>query len=99
MTLISLGLFAAAVAAYIVAAAVFGLFFLGAFNRDGNAIAAVPYSILAGMILNGLGVVAAIVGFFLKAERKWACLVPLLLNTAPPLIAFGLMAVGFILIG
>jgi hypothetical protein len=49
-------------------------------------------------VLNGLGVVAAIVGFFLKAERKWACLVPLLLNIVPPLIALGLMAVGFILI-
>lgn len=99
MAMISLFLFAAAVVAYFVAVAVFGLFFVGAFNRDSNAIAAVPYSILTGMILNGVGVVTAIVGFFLRTERRWACVVPLLLNIAPPLVAFGLMAVGFILMG
>ncbi len=99
MALISHGLFVAAVAAYIVAAGVFGLLLLGAFNRDGTAIAAVPYSILTGMILNGCGAVAAIVGFFVKAERRWACVVALLLNSAPPLVAFALMAVGFVLIG
>ena len=99
MPLVSLGLFLTGVAAYLLAAGFFGLFFLGVLNRDGNAIAAVPYSILAGMILNGLGVIAAIAGFFLRAERKWACVILMALNAAPPLLAFGLMALGFILIG
>lgn len=42
MPLVSLGLFLTGVAAYLLAAGFFGLFFLGVLNRDGNAIAAVP---------------------------------------------------------
>jgi len=97
-TLISLALAGVAIAAYAVAAIVFILHLLLVFPPDSH-VALTPYAILTGWIFNAGGTVVAIAGLFTQKQRRWACIIPLGLNAAPPLIVLGLMAVGFVLIG
>ena len=58
----------------------------------------VPYSIRIGMYANALGALAAFAGFFLKDEKKLPCGILIIVNAIPPLIAFAMIAVGFILL-
>ena len=51
----------------------------------------------AGWMLNGMGVVMSLFGFFLPDRRKWTCSLPLVLNAAPPRMVIGFMAVVFVL--
>jgi len=45
-----------------------------------------------------LGTLAAFAGFFLKDEKKMPCGILIVINAIPPIIAFAMIAVGFILL-
>jgi hypothetical protein len=88
-----MGMFLTSLAAYAVAAATFALHLGGTIRNDAAVIAVVTCASWAGLILNGLGVLAAIAGLA-KDDRKWVCLVALLLNLGPPLTYLGVVLLG-----
>ena len=74
------------------------LFVFGDTELADKYVMVVPYSILIGMYANALGALAAFAGFFLKDEKKLPCGILVVVNAIPPLIAFAMIAVGFILL-
>ena len=97
-TTISLCLFLAAVCAYGVAIVFFFIQMLGDSDQGDEFILVVPYSIQIGIYSNAAGALAALVGFFRKAEKKWPCGIALAMNVVPPIVAWGIIAVVFILL-
>ena len=98
VTIVSLCLFLTAVGAYGVAIVFFLIQILGDADQGDEYVLVVPYSIQAGMYANALGAFAALVGFFGKAEKKWPCGILLAMNVVPPIVAWGIIAVVFILL-
>ena len=74
------------------------LFVFGDTELADKYVMVVPYSIRIGMYANALGALAAFAGFFLKEEKKLPCGILIIVNAIPPLIAFAMIAVGFILL-
>ena len=74
------------------------LFVFGDTKLVDKYVMVVPYSIHIGMYANALGALAAFAGFFLKDEKKLPCGILVVVNAIPPLIAFAMIAVGFILL-
>ena len=74
------------------------LFVFGDTELVDKYVMVVPYSIHIGMYANALGALAAFAGFFLKDEKKIPCGILIVVNAIPPLIAFAMIAVGFILL-
>ncbi len=98
-TITSLCLLGLSICAYGTAIIVLLLNILGNPDPKSNSYLLIPDSIQAGMIANACGAIVAIVGLFKKAEKKWTCGILLVLNAIPPVIAWGMIVVGFILIG
>ena len=98
VTIVSLCLFLAAICAYGVASVFFFIQMLGNADRGGEYVLVVPSSIQIGMYANAAGTLAALVGFFRKAEKKWPCGIVLAMNVVPPIVAWGIIAVVFILL-
>ena len=97
-TTISLCLFLAAVCAYGVAIVFFFIQMLGDSDQGDEFILVVPYSIQIGIYSNAAGALVALLGFFRKAEKKWPCGIALAMNVVPPIVAWGIIAVVFILL-
>ena len=95
---ISLCLFLAAVCAYVIAIAFFFIQMLGDADQGDEFILVVPYSIQIGIYSNAAGALVALVGFFRKAEKKWPCGIALAMNVVPPIVAWGIIAVVFIML-
>jgi hypothetical protein len=74
------------------------LFVFGDTELVDKYVIVVPYSIRIGMYSNALGALAAFTGFFLKDEKKLPCGILIVVNAIPPIIAFAMIAVGFILL-
>ena len=74
------------------------LFVFGDTELADKYVMVVPYSIHIGMYANALGALTAFAGFFLKDEKKLPCGILIIVNAIPPLIAFAMIAVGFILL-
>ena len=74
------------------------LFVFGDTELADKYVIVVPDSIRIGMYANALGTLVAFAGFFLKDEKKLPCGILIVFNGIPPLIAFAMIAVGFILL-
>ena len=74
------------------------LFVFGDTELVDKYVMVVPYSIRIGMYANALGALVAFAGLFLKDEKKMPCGILIVVNAIPPLIAFAMIAVGFILL-
>ena len=98
VTIVSLCLFLAAICAYGVALVFFFIQMFGNPGQGDDFVMVVPYSIQTGMYANALGAFAALVGFFREAEKKWPCGIVLAMNVVPPIVAWGIIAVVFILL-
>ena len=88
----------AAVCAYGVAIVFFFIRMSGDANQGDETILVVPYSIQIGIYSNAAGALVALVGFFRKAEKKWPCVITLAMNVVPPIVAWGIIAVVFMLL-
>ena len=97
-TSISLCLFLGAVCAYGVAVVFFFIQMFGNPVQGDDFVMVVPYSIQTGMYANALGALTALAGFFREAEKKWPCGIALAMNVVPPIVAWGIIAVVFILL-
>ena len=95
---ISLCLFLAAVCAYSGAIVFFFIRMSGDPDKGDESILVVPYSIQIGIYSNAAGALVALVGFFRKAEKKWPCGITLAMNVVPPIVAWGIIAVVFMLL-
>ena len=74
------------------------LFVFGDTELVDKYVMVVPHSIHIGMYANALGGLAAFAGFFLKEEKRLLCGILIIVNAIPPLIAFAMITVGFILL-
>ena len=90
LLLLSFGVYGIAIVSF--------LFVFGDTELADKYVMVVPYSIRIGMYANALGALAAFAGFFLKGEKKLPCGILVVVNAIPPLMAFAMIALGFILL-
>ena len=95
--LASLGVGALGLLSLFSAAAVFLSHLL--FHYDIVDFSAVPMLLVGGVWIHAFAALAALVGLFVRAERRLLCVLALALNLTPALVAVGIFAAGLILIG
>ena len=93
--LVSLGCLVVSLFAYATGIIAFAL----ANNEDSNFLRLIPTALTIGFWAAPVGIIIAIVGIFARHDKKWACLIPLVLNLLVVLAAFGVLAIGAILVG
>ena len=68
------------------------------FNYDIVNFRAVPILLASGISIHAFAALVALIGVFIRTERRLLCGISLVLNLVPPLIALAVMAAGLVLI-
>lgn len=69
------------------------------FRYDIVDFAAIPVLLSAGIWVHALGALVALVGIFIRSERRLLCGLALVMNLIPPSVAAALFFAGLVLMG